>query len=96
MKEAGFYSHKDLNGIKAHLEKTRKSVERDRDQQSPQLLTLLEARIHQCELILDELLVPLANLSDEMEKLHEKLVSILRTLSGLNTKAKVSLRFSLC
>ncbi|KAK0776253.1 hypothetical protein LTR75_016315 [Friedmanniomyces endolithicus] len=45
LKEAGFFSPKDLESISHHIEQWQQAVERGRDEHSPQLLTLLDARI---------------------------------------------------
>lgn len=81
---------KDLTGIAQQLEKIKQSVERGRSQHSEHVWTLLDARIHHCEITLAELKQILSQLSPELTPTHEKLVSILRSLSGLNTRAKVS------
>lgn len=92
LKEAGFYSHKDLHGIHDMLEKVKDSVERGKADHSPHLLTLLEARIHACEAVLTELEEPLALIPKELDPINEKLVSILRSLSGLGTKPRFPLQ----
>lgn len=73
-----------------HLDKIEESVERGRSHHSPQIMTLLDARITTCRFTLGELQVVLAQLSPEMLATHEKLVSILRSLSGCNTRSRVS------
>ena len=89
LKEAGFFSPKDLESISHHIEQWQQAVERGRDEHSPQLLTLLDARIEVCRHILVELRDNLSKLSPEMMETYERLVSILRSLSALNTRSKV-------
>ncbi|KAK0947304.1 hypothetical protein LTR48_002872 [Friedmanniomyces endolithicus] len=88
LKEAGFFSPKDLESISHHIEQWQQAVERGRDEHSPQLLTLLDARIEVCRHILVELRDNLSKLSPEMMETYERLVSILRSLSALNTRSK--------
>lgn len=90
LKEAGYYSGKDLESIAHNIEQWRGSIERGREAHSPHLLTLLEARIHVCQERLQELQNSLSRLSPEVMGTYERLVSILRSLSACNTRSKVS------
>lgn len=56
---------------------------------SPDLLTLLKNRLDTCRNILAELEAFLADLSPELISVHERLVSILRSISAANTRQKV-------
>jgi hypothetical protein len=89
LKEATFYSPKDIDGLSKNLADCRRYVERGQDKYSPHLLTLLDARIKVCEEILAELQLNLSQLTPELTPKWEKLVSILRTLAGLNARSKV-------
>ncbi|KAI9717721.1 MAG: hypothetical protein M1828_007124 [Chrysothrix sp. TS-e1954] len=88
LKEAGFFASKDLDSLENQLQKIEDSIERGKSCHNPHILTLLEARIESCRVTLVELQSVLAQLSPELAPVHEKLVSILRSLSGLNTKSK--------
>lgn len=88
LKEATFFSPKDLESIGSRLKDYRRYCERGRDTYSPDLLSLLEARIEVCEQILAELELSLSNLTEELRPKYEKLVSILRSLSSCNTRSK--------
>jgi hypothetical protein len=90
LKQAGFYSQKDLVSIQHHLEQWQTSIEKGKETHSPHLVTLLEARIHLCKNTLHELQESLSRLSPDMMSTYEKLVSILRSLSACNTRSKVS------
>lgn len=92
LKQAGFYSQKDLVSIQHHLEQWQASIEKGKDKYSPDLVTLLEARIHLCNLTLRELQDSLSKLGPEMISTYEKLVSILRSLSACNTRSRVGQR----
>lgn len=89
LKEAGFYSRKDLESIDHHIEQWQSSVDRGNDTHPTQLLTLLNARIDVCKATLQDLQNHLARLDPQMLGTYEKLVSILRSLSALNTRSKV-------
>lgn len=88
LKEAAFFSSKDLVGIGHQLEAYRESIQRGKDAgcYDPHLLTLLEARIYVCETRLAELKTTLSHLTPDLAPTYEKLVSILRTLSADNTR----------
>lgn len=88
LKEATFYSQKDLGTLGKNLKDCRRYVERGRDKYSPHLLTLLDARIKVCEEILADLNLNLSELTPELEPKWEKLVSILRSLAGCNSRSK--------
>nr|POF10122.1 upf0662 protein [Quercus suber] len=88
LKEAGFYSPKDLTAIEYYMGHWQKSIERGRDTHSEALLTLLDARIAVCRNRLHELQAALSDLDPEMMGTYEKLVSILRTLSACNCRSK--------
>lgn len=89
LKEAAFFANRDLVGMSRHLDKIEESIARGHDQHSPHIMTLLEARIATCRALLAELKQVQAQLSPELLTTHEKLVSILRSLSGCNTRSKV-------
>jgi hypothetical protein len=88
--EAAFYSSKDLAGISHQLQVFRQTIERTKDNHDPHLVTLLEARIAVCEARLSELVQFLSPLTPELSPIYEKLVSILRSLSACNVKARAS------
>lgn len=90
LKEAAFFSGKDLVGIGHQLEAYRESIRRGKEAgcYDPHLLTLLEARLDVCDSTLAELKTILSHLTPDLEPTYEKLVSILRTLSAHNTRSK--------
>lgn len=67
----------------------RETVDRGKDTYSPHLLTLLSNRLEECQMVLDRLNKGLEPFSPELVKLHETLVSILRSTSAANTRSKV-------
>jgi hypothetical protein len=89
LREAGFYSSKDLESISQHIEEWQASVERGKDSHAEHLLTLLDARIDVCKATLQELQDRLSRLDPQMMGRYEKLVSILRSLSASNTRSRV-------
>ncbi|KAF2719511.1 hypothetical protein K431DRAFT_305110 [Polychaeton citri CBS 116435] len=88
LKEAGFYSGKDLDSIASHIKQWQQSVERGKADHSPHMMTLVEARINVCMHTLHELQESLSRLDPEMYGTYEQLVSILRSLSACNTRSK--------
>jgi hypothetical protein len=89
LKEAAFFSAKDLESASHTLDKMQDAVARGKETYSQALLTLLENRIESCRTILAELQASLADLSPALTPVHEQLVSILRSISAANTRSKV-------
>ena len=89
LKEAGFFARKDLETIDKKLLDYRDLVSRGTDRYSPHLLTLLEARIDICQKLVAEMQEMLGRIEPDLRPTYEKLVSILRSLSGCNVKSKV-------
>ncbi|KAI9879531.1 MAG: hypothetical protein M1830_006120 [Pleopsidium flavum] len=88
LQEAAFYSAKDLDSISYTFDSVRETLQRGKDTYDPHLLTLLENRLDKCQAILSDLREPLADLSLDLTPIHEKLVSILRSISAANTRQK--------
>ena len=89
LKEAAFYSAKDLDSVSHTLDTMSETLDRGKETYSPHLLTLLENRLDTCRNILVDLKVSLADSSPELTPIHERLVSILRSISAANTRYKV-------
>jgi hypothetical protein len=90
LKEAAFYSKKDLHSVADTLEKMDYSLEQGKDKYSPYLLTRIRYRLEICQTLLQELRAFLSTLSPHMVPTWEKLVSLLRAIAALNTRSKVS------
>lgn len=90
LKEAAFYSTKDLTSIEETLDHLQSHLDKGREQYSPYLLTRIQIRIEICRELLKELHDFLKTLSPEMIPTWEKLVSLLRALAALNTRSKVA------
>ncbi|MCJ1298610.1 hypothetical protein MMC08_001400 [Hypocenomyce scalaris] len=88
LQEAAFYSAKDLESISHTFDSMRETLQRGKETYSPHLLTLLQNRLDSCRNLLSELQEPLASLSPTLTPVHEKLVSILRSISAANTRQK--------
>ena len=65
------------------------TLRRGKETYSPHLLTLLQNRLDTCRILLADLKAPLADLSRELTPIHERLVSILRSIAAANTRSKV-------
>lgn len=88
LKEAAFYSPRDLDSLDDTLKKMRKTLAKAEGQYSPDLITRIEYRIEVCEKLLRELRDFLSTLSPPMVPVWDKLVSLLRALAALNTRSK--------
>lgn len=93
LKEAAFYSKKDLISLENSLGKMEATLERGKDVYSHHLLTRIQYRMEICQHLLQELRSFLSVLSVEMTPTWEKLVSILRAIAALNTRSKVGTSF---
>ncbi|KAL8957284.1 MAG: hypothetical protein Q9193_005401 [Seirophora villosa] len=89
LKEAAFYSPKDLESLSQKLASMQETLKRGKASHSPHLLKLLENRLDTCRHLLSELQSSLADLSPQLIPVYERLVSILRSVSAANTRQKV-------
>ncbi|KAH6604544.1 hypothetical protein Trco_006251 [Trichoderma cornu-damae] len=93
--EADLYSAKDLESIKSTLSNLSASITQakardNKPENSPYLLTLLSNRVEKCHARLENLQRRLGRIGEPLLATHEKLISILRSISLANTKVKVS------
>jgi len=89
LKEAAFFSKKDLHSIADTLQKMEEALENGKEKYSPYLLTRIQYRLEICQTLLQELRDLLSTLSPHMVPTWEKLVSLLRAIASLNTRSKV-------
>jgi vacuolar-type H+-ATPase subunit I/STV1 len=92
LKEAAFYSTKDLTGLQNTLDNMERSLDSGKEIYSPYLLDRIRYRLKICQGLLQGLRDFLKTLSPEMVPVWEKLVSILRSIAALNTRSKFSLK----
>lgn len=90
LKEAAFYSTKDLDSLQHTIDRMKKTLDKDAEKYSPYLLTRIKIRIEVCENLLQELHDFLKTLSPKMVPKWESLVSLLRAVAALNTRSKYS------
>lgn len=88
--EVNLYTEKDLTHCSGILERLREIVKND-SSHSPNFVKLLSNRIEVCQLGLTNLQNRLARLGGDLPAIHEKMISILRSISLANTKSKVGL-----
>lgn len=88
--EANLFSAKDLDSMSQTLEKLEGIVQNSGSKHSPYLVELLANRVELCKASLANLKKKLDPLEDPLPTIHEKLISILRSMSLLNTKSKFS------
>jgi hypothetical protein len=89
--EVDLYSEKDLTHASHTLDRLRDNVKNAEASYSPKLITLLSNRIELCQASLSNLQSRLDHLDKGLLAIHEKLISILRSLSLANTRSKVGL-----
>lgn len=90
--EAGIYSNKDLTHISMTLDKLEEVVKSAHQTHSKELITLLASRLDTCQKLLSSLSDYLAQLHPDLHKIHEKLISILRSISSASTWTTVGHR----
>lgn len=95
LKEADLYSAKDLESLNSTLERLSKNISQATNGDDPEthhsryLITLLSKRIARCQSTLELLKKRLERIGEPLLVKHEKLISILRSISLANTKSKV-------
>lgn len=88
--EVDLYCEKDLAHISQTLERLGSIVKNAKPSHSPRLLTLLSNRIDICQQSSENLTKRLERISKDLAPTHEKIISLLRSISLANTKSKVS------
>jgi hypothetical protein len=83
------FSEKDLESVDRTVGQMHDIVQQGKNNYSPQLVILIEARLEACRAQLSRLHECLSTLSPELAPIHEKLISILRSVSAANTRTKV-------
>lgn len=89
--EANLFSAKDLDRMSKTLDQLSSTVNDADEKHSPYLIQLLSKRVALCQSSLSKLQRKLGNLDDALVAVHEKLISIIRSMALANTKAKVEL-----
>lgn len=89
--EAGLFSAKDLARMSETLDDLSKGIN-DADERHPKfLIDMLSRRVKLCQTSLAQLQKKLDGLDDTLVPVHEKLISIIRSMALANTKAKVGI-----
>lgn len=91
--EAELYSAKDLSHLGHTIENLSEIVNNSHGKCSPKLITLLSNRLDVCRELCSNLQQMLQRLDPGLADIREKLISILRSISLANTKAKVKETF---
>jgi hypothetical protein len=94
--EVDLYSAKDLVHLASTLDTLRANVKHAERTYSPKLITLLSNRIEVCQELLSNLQSRLDRLGGDLPAIHEKLISILRSISLANTRTKVRVESIVC
>lgn len=87
--EVQLYSAKDLAHVAHTIENLSEIVSNSHGKYSPKLVTLLANRLDVCRELCSNLQQRLERLDPGLTEIHEKIISILRSISAANTKAKV-------
>jgi len=88
--EANLFSAKDMDSMFHTLEKLSDTMRNADAKHSPYLVELLSHRVELCLASLRELQKRLGRLGDPLPAVHEKLISILRSMSLANTRSRFS------
>jgi len=92
--ESGLFAAKDLESMAQTLEKLSDIVKNADAHHSPYLVELLQKRVELCQESIQNLQKKLDRLGDPLPAVHEKLISILRSMSLANTRSRVSIPLS--
>jgi len=87
--ESRLFSGKDLDSMAHTLSTLDDVLSNTNEKHSPYMVELLGNREKLCKESLENLRAELATLARPLQEVHEKLISILRSMSSANTKAKV-------
>lgn len=87
--EANLFSGKDLESMSKTLDQLSSQVNDSDDRHSPYLVKLLSRRVELCQSSLARLQKKLDSFDDTLVAVHEKLISIIRSMALANTKSKV-------
>jgi hypothetical protein len=87
--EVDLFSAKDLESLEETLTTLTRNVKNAAAEQSPYLVTLLLNRLDSCKKSLVKLQKRLEKYEKPLPKVHETLISILRSISWANTRSKV-------
>ncbi|KAK0755013.1 hypothetical protein B0T18DRAFT_315459 [Schizothecium vesticola] len=88
--ESRLFSGKDLDSMAHTLSTLDGVLSNTNEKHSPYMVELLGNREKLCKESLENLRTELATLAGPLREVHEKLISILRSMSSANTKAKFS------
>lgn len=88
--EVDLYSAKDLESIMDTLDQLGRNVKNAPADTSPYLVTLLTNRLDLCKRSVANLCKRLERLGEPLPEVHEKCISILRSMSLANTRSKFS------
>ncbi|KAI9737740.1 MAG: hypothetical protein M1834_009108 [Cirrosporium novae-zelandiae] len=88
LKESGVFSSKDLESGLRTLESMECTMQRGKGTYAPEFLVLIQRRLDICRSSTVTLLAQLEEVSRELLPTHERLVSILRSISSCNTRQK--------
>ncbi|EPE05674.1 hypothetical protein F503_08205 [Ophiostoma piceae UAMH 11346] len=88
--EANLFSAKDLESLTHTLERLSVIVNNTEDGHSPYLTELLGHRVELCNTLIKKLQEKVQKLEAPLPAIHEKLISILRSMSLANTKPRFS------
>ncbi|KAM7185833.1 Protein of unknown function (DUF2408) domain containing protein [Rhypophila sp. PSN 637] len=89
LSESRIYSGKDLDSMAHTISDLDRILKNSNSLHSPYLVELLAKRQELCKAGLESLSKELGELEEPLRSTHEKLISILRSMSLANTKAKV-------
>jgi hypothetical protein len=90
LSEADLYSAKDLDSMTKTLERLEGIVNKSSTRHSPYLTELLANRVDLCKSRILQLRNKLDRMDGSLQAVHEKVISIIRSLSLANTKSKFS------
>lgn len=90
LSEGNIYSAQDLGSISAEIDKLDAVVRSSAEHSSPYLMTLLSKRLETCQRLLANLQSKPDKIATPLLSVHENVISLFRSISLFNTRARVS------
>ncbi|CAG8559406.1 17518_t:CDS:2, partial [Gigaspora rosea] len=89
LNESGVYTQDEISAYQNRLSEFRKIIHVERDEVIPEpQMKLLRRKLVSCEMVLNQLLESVSNISEELVPIHQSLVEIKRNLGAIGTKSE--------
>ncbi|CAG8816604.1 46540_t:CDS:2 [Gigaspora margarita] len=92
LNESGVYTQDEISAYQNRLNEFRKIIYAERDEVIPEpQMKLLKRKLVSCEMVLNQLLESVSNMSEELVPIHQSLVEIKRNLGAIGAKGEIEI-----